>query len=26
VRQTPEQAYTPEFYKSFADEVGWRLG
>ena len=26
VRQTPEQAYTPEFYKSFAEEVGWRLG
>ena len=26
VRQTPEQAYTPEFYQSFAEEVGWRLG
>ena len=26
VRQTPEQAYTPEFYQSFAQEVGWRLG
>ena len=26
VRQTPEQAYTPEFYQSFAKEVGWRLG
>ena len=26
VRQTPEKAYTPEFYKSFAEEVGWRLG
>ncbi len=26
VRQTPEQAYTPEFYKSFTEEVGWRLG
>ena len=26
VRQTPEQAYTPEFYESFAKEVGWKLG
>ena len=26
VRQTPEKAYTPEFYKSFTEEVGWRLG
>ena len=26
VRQTPELAYTPEFYQSFAAEVGWRLG
>ena len=26
VRQTPEQAYTPEFYQSFAAEVGWKLG
>jgi NAD(P)-dependent dehydrogenase (short-subunit alcohol dehydrogenase family) len=26
VRQTPEQAYTPEFYQSFVAEVGWRLG
>ena len=26
VRQTPEKAYTPEFYQSFAKEVGWRLG
>jgi NAD(P)-dependent dehydrogenase (short-subunit alcohol dehydrogenase family) len=26
VRKTPEQAYTPEFYKSFAEEVGWRVG
>jgi NAD(P)-dependent dehydrogenase (short-subunit alcohol dehydrogenase family) len=26
VRQTPEEAYTPEFYQSFAAEVGWRLG
>jgi NAD(P)-dependent dehydrogenase (short-subunit alcohol dehydrogenase family) len=26
VRQNPEDAYTVEFYKSFAEEVGWRLG
>jgi NAD(P)-dependent dehydrogenase (short-subunit alcohol dehydrogenase family) len=26
VRATPEQAYDPEFFKSFAAEVGWRLG
>ena len=26
VRQSPEQAYEPEFYASFAKEVGWRLG
>ena len=26
VRQAPEQAYTPEFYQSFAKEVGWRIG
>jgi NAD(P)-dependent dehydrogenase (short-subunit alcohol dehydrogenase family) len=26
VRQTPEQAYDPEFFQSFAAEVGWRLG
>ena len=26
VRKTPEQAYTPEFYQSFTEEVGWRLG
>ena len=26
VRRDPENAYTPEFYKSFAEEVGWRLG
>jgi NAD(P)-dependent dehydrogenase (short-subunit alcohol dehydrogenase family) len=26
VRQEPEQAYTPEFYTSFAKEVGWRIG
>ena len=26
VRQTPERAYEPESYQSFAAEVGWRLG
>ncbi len=26
VRQTPERAYDPEFFQSFAAEVGWRLG
>jgi NAD(P)-dependent dehydrogenase (short-subunit alcohol dehydrogenase family) len=26
VRQTPEKAYTPEFYQSFVEGVGWRLG
>lgn len=26
VRQSPEKAYTPEFFRSFAEEVGWRLG
>jgi NAD(P)-dependent dehydrogenase (short-subunit alcohol dehydrogenase family) len=26
VRQTPEQAYEPEFYQSFVKEVGWRIG
>jgi hypothetical protein len=26
VRQAPEKAYTREFYKSFTEEVGWRLG
>jgi NAD(P)-dependent dehydrogenase (short-subunit alcohol dehydrogenase family) len=26
VRKAPEQAYEPEFYRSFAEEVGWRLG
>jgi hypothetical protein len=26
VRQTPERAYDVEFYQSFAQEVGWRLG
>ena len=26
VRKDPEQAYTPEFYTSFAKEAGWRIG
>ena len=26
VRATPEQAYDPDFFQSFAAEVGWRLG
>jgi NAD(P)-dependent dehydrogenase (short-subunit alcohol dehydrogenase family) len=26
VRLTPERAYDMEFYQSFAEEVGWRLG
>src|SRR3954467_9744090 len=26
VRQTPERAYEPDFYQSFAKEVGWRIG
>jgi len=26
VRQSPEKAYTPEFFQSFAKEVGWRIG
>jgi NAD(P)-dependent dehydrogenase (short-subunit alcohol dehydrogenase family) len=26
VRETPERAYDAEFYQSFAQEVGWRLG
>jgi len=26
VRATPEQAYDPEFFQSFVQEVGWRLG
>ncbi len=25
VRQTPDQAYTPEFFQSYRDKVGWRL-
>src|SRR6266481_4917775 len=26
VREAPERAYDPEFFQSFAKEVGWRLG
>ena len=26
VRQSPDSAYSQEFYQSFAAEVGWRLG
>jgi hypothetical protein len=26
VRQTPERAYDAQFYQSFAQEVGWRIG
>jgi NAD(P)-dependent dehydrogenase (short-subunit alcohol dehydrogenase family) len=26
VRERPERAYDREFYQSFAEEVGWRLG
>jgi NAD(P)-dependent dehydrogenase (short-subunit alcohol dehydrogenase family) len=26
VRQSPDKAYTLEFYQSFAKEVGWRIG
>jgi NAD(P)-dependent dehydrogenase (short-subunit alcohol dehydrogenase family) len=26
VRQSPEKAYTTEFYQSFAQEAGWRIG
>jgi hypothetical protein len=26
VRESPERAYDAEFYRSFAEEVGWRLG
>lgn len=26
VRQTPERAYDAEFYQSFAQEAGWRIG
>jgi NAD(P)-dependent dehydrogenase (short-subunit alcohol dehydrogenase family) len=26
VRQSPEQAYSPEFYKSLVEEIGWKVG
>ena len=26
VRQAPERAYDEEFFRSFAEEIGWRLG
>jgi NAD(P)-dependent dehydrogenase (short-subunit alcohol dehydrogenase family) len=26
VRKSPEQAYSPEFYQSFIEEAGWRIG
>jgi NAD(P)-dependent dehydrogenase (short-subunit alcohol dehydrogenase family) len=26
VRQSPEQAYEPEFFQRFAEDAGWRLG
>jgi NAD(P)-dependent dehydrogenase (short-subunit alcohol dehydrogenase family) len=26
VRQTPERAYDAEFYRSFVEEAGWRIG
>ena len=26
VRKSPEQAYSPEFYKSLVEETGWRVG
>jgi len=26
VRKTPEEAYTPAFFQSFADAAGWKLG
>jgi len=26
VRQTPEQAYEPDFFQRFAQEAGWKLG
>jgi NAD(P)-dependent dehydrogenase (short-subunit alcohol dehydrogenase family) len=25
VRKTPEEAYTPEFYQSYREEVGWKI-
>ena len=26
VRQSPEEAYTPQFFQSFAETVGWKIG
>jgi NAD(P)-dependent dehydrogenase (short-subunit alcohol dehydrogenase family) len=26
VRKAPEEAYTPQFFQSFAESVGWKLG
>ncbi len=26
VRKSPEQAYSPEFYKSLVEEAGWKIG
>ncbi len=26
VRKTPEEAYTPQFFQSFVEAVGWKLG
>jgi NAD(P)-dependent dehydrogenase (short-subunit alcohol dehydrogenase family) len=26
VRKTPEEAYTPQFFQSFVESVGWKLG
>jgi hypothetical protein len=26
VRETPDQAYTAEFYESLVKEFGWRVG
>ena len=26
VRQSPEEAYTEEFYRSFVEEAGWKVG
>jgi NAD(P)-dependent dehydrogenase (short-subunit alcohol dehydrogenase family) len=26
VRKSPEQAYSPEFYKSLVEEIGWKVG
>ena len=26
VRETPEEAYTPQFFQSFVESVGWKVG